>query len=180
MLSYPPLLSWTIHTKCHIVTTCENEVTFSQIKAVLYNMEIRQSKNLASSSIGMSVNAISTEDVKKEDRGFPCQICSGKGHSALNCYNRVILQKFPPSNTKAASTITAALALIYISQATILCQQIYRKIGDSVWYPDSKSHEMPNTYRKPREIEVRKIFLLQMEAQCRWLILVFYILCGWK
>lgn len=72
-------------------------------------------------------NSSKTEDqTSKID--LKCQICRRKSHSALNCYNRLNLKKFPPSHTHELSLLGPTRSNRATPQSANLM---------TMWYPDS-------------------------------------------
>lgn len=76
------------------------------------------------------VNAV--EKFKKNEernvnvKSIPCQICSRKGHGALNCYNRINFTRFPPMHNRKLIPIGIGSSSPSTNAA-------------SMWYPDSGS-----------------------------------------
>lgn len=70
----------------------------------------------------------------KNNKLVVCQICSKKGRSRLNCFNRINLSTFLPQHDRTLSssglTIRASANMTY-------------EDGTRVWYPDSevKNHK---------------------------------------
>lgn len=61
----------------------------------------------------------------------PCQICSKKGHGAVNCFNRLNVTRFPPTHNRK---LTAGSLPSPIPPAANLAES---QGAMSMWYPDT-------------------------------------------
>lgn len=83
-----------------ITTRFDHSMTFSSLCELLMDHEMRLRWKVNPLSSTGFVNAV----VKGESRSdFKCQIFLRKGHSALNCHNRINLTCFPPSHGRELS-----------------------------------------------------------------------------
>lgn len=109
------------------VTSRRDEVTYRELKGMLTDIEVRRGRTNVVSPL--SVNMVESEKTTKGGKylkTIPCQICSKKGHRALNCYNRFNITKFPLTHdrvlTSSGPTGKRSTDMAY-------------KSGTSVWYP---------------------------------------------
>lgn len=76
----------------------------------------------------LSVNAATRH--KMDLKSIPCQICSKKGHGALNCFNRYN-SRFPPTNNRAMQNMPKAGPSVNYAADNSYSDR------NMVWYPDS-------------------------------------------
>lgn len=69
------------------VTSCTDELSFKTVLQMLIDIDMQQRKWISSSPT-TTAYANLIEYQKKDWKVIPCQICSKKGHTALNYYNR--------------------------------------------------------------------------------------------
>lgn len=117
-------------------------MTFATLCELLMDHEIRLQKNQSSGSL--SVNAAVKSFPKKIEASkitspYPkselrCQICTRKGHSTLNCYNRLNLTCFQPMHNRKLSPLGPNGSNRSSSNSVNL-----QTTGEaSTWYPDSR------------------------------------------
>lgn len=101
-----------------------------------------QGKAMLNSSLSLtsSVNPVRKYESKPNQSesklDFKSQICTRKGHSTLNCYNRINLTKFPPMHSRVLSP-SGLNGSNTGSQKSV--NMIIETEEPSVWYPDSSA-----------------------------------------
>lgn len=113
------------------VTSRREDVTYRELKAMFMDIEIRKGRSKANNPL--SANVVEAEKNTKQGRinykVIPCQICSQKGHGALNCYNRLNITKFPPTHNRTLSSDGLA--------GKMSANLAIKESSGSVWYPET-------------------------------------------
>jgi len=149
-----------------ITTRYDESLTFTTLCELLLDYEVRvQNARLpptvnvqSKSSDSPSVNFASRSGDSSARTDTKCQICTRKGHIALNCYNRLNLKKFKPTHNRELTPdgLSATNRSTNLSANTISSSPV------SLWFPDSgaTSHITPQAenIQMPRSFEGKKIY----------------------
>jgi len=117
-------------TLSSMITVRRDNITWKEVKAMFMDTEVRNSRS--NTLTPLSANVVEAPKVTKQGKvnykTIPCQICSVKGHGALNCYNRINLTKFPPTHGRVLSPNGPT--------GKMSANLTYKKSSGSIWYPD--------------------------------------------
>lgn len=86
-----------------ITTQYDLAMTFASLCELLIDQEMRLQRKANPLFSTESVNTVVNKESKSAQSDFKCLICGRKGHSALNCYNRINLKRFPPTHNRELS-----------------------------------------------------------------------------
>lgn len=138
-----------------ITTKYDSSMTFAGLCELLMDHEMRLQKSQPSASL--SVNTAVKSYSKKYEVAettpaqskteLRCQICSRKGHSALNCYNRLNITQFKPKHNRELSPFGPNG-----NNRTANSVNTVNTGKASMWYPDSgaTSHIMNSAQKIQR------------------------------